>query len=66
MHAVEIGDAGEEAVDAVAVRVAPDRALLLGRRRVGLGVTRRDEPGGRERGAGAAVEDGEELGPLRG
>ena len=51
--AVEIRDGGEEAVDAVAVGVAPvaDRAA-------------RDDVGrGRQRGAGLAVEDGEELGP---
>ena len=49
--AVEIGDAGEEAIDAVAVVVAPGGDLAARREVVGRG----------QRRAGRAVEDGEEL-----
>ncbi len=61
--AVEVGDAGEEAVGAVAVAVAPDVLEFVagGLERIGR-VAGGLVGNGVERGAGEAVEEGEKLG----
>lgn len=52
LFAVEIGESGDEAIDAVAVAVSPS----------GYGSAGRDVVGGGEGGAGGSVKDGEKLG----
>jgi hypothetical protein len=62
--AVEVSDAGEKTVNAVAVAVAPDGGQLLGRRVELRRMARRDEVRRGEGRARQAVEDGEVLRPF--
>nr|GEU28687.1 hypothetical protein [Tanacetum cinerariifolium] len=63
--AVQISGAGQEAVGAVAVTIAPGVLELRGSRCIGIGMACRPVRFAGQRAAGAAVEDGEKLGAFQ-